>query len=60
LTSRLAEAGHTDLARQLQDESIRLSSVGEVSADGRKRLKFGTRSLVSQTVGLPDFDHADM
>lgn len=60
LTSRLAEAGHTDLARQLREESLRLSSQGEVSADGRKRLKFGTRSLVSQTVGLVHFDHAEM
>lgn len=60
LTSRLAEAGHTALARQLREESLRLSSQGELSADGRKRLKFGTRSLVSQTVGLPHFDHAEM
>jgi hypothetical protein len=60
LTSRLAEAGHTDLARQLREESLRLASQGELSADGRKRLKFGTRSLVSQTVGLPQFDHAEV
>ncbi|HCB48359.1 MAG TPA: hypothetical protein DEP47_02245 [Chloroflexi bacterium] len=60
LTSRLAEAGHMALARQLREEALRLSSQGEVSVDGRKRLKFGTRSLVSQTVGLPHFDHAEM
>lgn len=60
LTSRLAEAGHTDLARQLREESLRLLSQGEVSADGRKRLKFGTRSLVSQTIGLLHYDHAEM
>jgi Ca-activated chloride channel family protein len=59
LTTRLAEAGHTGLARQLREESLKLSNQGSVSPEGRKRLKFGTRSLVSQTVGLP-FDHAEV
>lgn len=60
LTARLTEAGHTALARQLHEEALRLASMGEVSPEGRKRMKFGTRSLVSQTVGLPHFDHAEM
>ncbi len=50
LTTRLAEAGHIQLAQQLREESLRLSAQGTVSLEGRKRLKFGTRSLVSQAI----------
>jgi Ca-activated chloride channel family protein len=60
LTTRLTEAGHTGLARQLRDEALRLTSQGSTSAEGRKRLKFGTRSLVSQTVSLTQVDHAEV
>jgi len=54
LTTRLTEAGHFRLAQQLREESLRLASQGSASAEGRKRLKFGTRSLVSETVRAPE------
>jgi Ca-activated chloride channel homolog len=56
LTTRLLEAGHTQLAQQAYAEAERLSSVGALSVEGRKRLKYGTRSLITQTIGPEDND----
>jgi hypothetical protein len=53
LTTRLLEAGHTQLAQQAYAETERLASMGTLSLEGRKRLKYGTRSLLTQTV-IPD------
>ncbi|PDV96855.1 VWA domain-containing protein [Candidatus Chloroploca asiatica] len=48
--SRLLEAGELDLARTVQEEATRLAESGEASAEGRKRIKYGTRGLM----GSPD------
>jgi Ca-activated chloride channel family protein len=56
LTTRLLEAGHTQLAQQAYAESERLSNMGTLSVEGRKRLKYGTRSLITQTINLEDND----
>jgi hypothetical protein len=45
LTARLKESGQAGLARQAQLELERVSSMGQLSEDGRKRLKYGTRAL---------------
>lgn len=50
LTTRFLEAGQTQLAQQSKMEAERLSAVGDLSAEGRKTLKFGTRSLLNQTM----------
>jgi uncharacterized protein YegL len=44
--TRLFEAGETDLARTVQDEATRLLNSGNTSAEGRKRIKYGTRGLM--------------
>lgn len=56
LTTRLLEAGHTELAEQAQMETQRLSALGTLSQEGRKRLKYGTRSLMTTAV---EFDRRD-
>jgi hypothetical protein len=56
LTTRLLEAGHTQLAQQAYSESERLSNMGTLSLEGRKRLKYGTRSLITKTIALEDYD----
>ncbi|MDX1686419.1 MAG: VWA domain-containing protein [Candidatus Promineifilaceae bacterium] len=50
LTSRLMAAGHTKLAQQAMMETQRLSRMGTASSEGRKKMKYGTRSLISKTV----------
>lgn len=50
LTSRLMAAGHTKLAQQALMETQRLSRLGKLSPEGRKRLKYGTRSLITHKV----------
>ncbi|MCI0398076.1 MAG: VWA domain-containing protein [Chloroflexi bacterium] len=52
LTTRLLEAGHTNLAQQAYTETERLATMGSLSLEGRKRLKYGTRSLITQTIKL--------
>jgi Ca-activated chloride channel homolog len=52
LTTRLFEAGHTQLAEQAQSESERLATMGTISLEGRKKLKYGTRSLMGHTFKL--------
>ncbi|HSH01374.1 MAG TPA: VWA domain-containing protein [Anaerolineae bacterium] len=52
LTSRLAEAGYEDLAAQAQLETRRLMKMGTMSLEGRKKLKYGTRSLMTKSLAL--------
>jgi Ca-activated chloride channel family protein len=50
--SRLLEAGHLDLAEQFELETSRLRSRGDLPESARLRLRFGTRSLITQTIRL--------
>jgi Ca-activated chloride channel homolog len=54
LTTRLLEAGQTQLAQQAYAETERLVSMGTLSLEGRKRLKYGTRSLMTQGFHLEE------
>lgn len=56
LTTRLLEAGHTELAEQAEMEKQRLSRLGTLSPEGRKRLKYGTRSLLTTAVSFKRHD----
>jgi len=56
LTSRLMEAGQTELAQQALRETQRLAHMGTLSLEGRKKLKYGTRSLIAQTMQLKEND----
>lgn len=51
LTTRLLEAGQPELAEQAKLEEQRLSQMGTLSLQGRKRLKYGTRSLITAALG---------
>jgi len=48
LTARYLETGDLRLAQQAQLEAQRLGHLGTMSAEGRKVLKYGTRSLLGQ------------
>jgi Ca-activated chloride channel homolog len=52
LTTRLLESGQTELAEQAYAETELLSRMGSLSLEGRKRLKYGTRSLMTRTAKL--------
>jgi hypothetical protein len=54
LTKRLLESGHTQLAQQAYSEAERLMTAGSISYEGRKKLKYGTRSLMTGTLGNED------
>ncbi|NNJ11626.1 VWA domain-containing protein [Chloroflexales bacterium ZM16-3] len=45
--TRLFEAGQVDLAHTVQEEATRLLRSGQTSAEGRKRIKYGTRGLMN-------------
>ncbi|MBC8159835.1 MAG: VWA domain-containing protein [Roseiflexaceae bacterium] len=45
--TRLFEAGERELARTVQEEATRLLRSGTASDEGRKRIRFGTRGLIS-------------
>lgn len=47
LTQRLEEAGYDDLAVQARAETQKLLQMGTMSLEGRKRLKYGTRALLT-------------
>ncbi len=49
--TRLFEAGETELARTVQEEATRLLRSGNASAEGRKRIKYGTRGLMGPGEG---------
>jgi Mg-chelatase subunit ChlD len=44
--TRLLEAGEDELARTIRDEVTRLLKLGTPTAEGRKRIKYGTRGLI--------------
>jgi hypothetical protein len=46
--TRLFEAGELELAQTVQEEATRLLRSGSASEEGRKRIKFGTRGLMSR------------
>lgn len=50
LSTRLLEAGQAKLAQQAYTEGERLASMGTLSLEGRKKLKYGTRALLAQTL----------
>lgn len=50
LTTRFLEAGETKLAQHAHMEADRLERLGELSSEGRKTLKFGTRTLMTQSL----------
>ena len=50
-STRLLEAGHAELAGQVQLETERLKVMGAYSESVRKRLKYGTRALITQNLG---------
>ncbi len=56
LTTRLLEVGQTRLAQQAHAEGERLATMGELSPEGRKKLKYGTRALLSQTIATLDLE----
>lgn len=56
LTARLLEAGQTRLAQQAHLEGERLANMGTLSLEGRKKLKYGTRALLAQTIVNLDLD----
>jgi Ca-activated chloride channel family protein len=54
LTARMMEAGHQQLATQAHLEMERLQMKGNLSQEGQKRLKYGTRALLTQTIGVDE------
>lgn len=52
LSTRYLETGEVELAQQASLESQRLARMGTLSPEGRKQLKYGTRTLLGQTVPL--------
>ena len=52
LTTRLLEAGEIKLAQQANAETEHLTNVGELTEEGRKRLRFGTRAMIGQTMKI--------
>ncbi|MFQ5399469.1 MAG: VWA domain-containing protein [Anaerolineae bacterium] len=56
LSTRLLEAGEAKLAQQAYMEKERLASMGTTTLEGRKRLKYGTRALITRTLNLDQND----
>ncbi len=52
--TRLFEAGEIPLASTIQEEATRLLKSGRASSEGRKRIKYGTRGLIHQSVPLQE------
>jgi Ca-activated chloride channel homolog len=52
LTSRLREAGFTKLAQKAQAETQRMSYTGQLSAEGRKQIRYGTRTIMTKSLSL--------
>ncbi len=50
LTTRLLESGFSQLAAQANFETERLERIGDLSEEGKKKLKFGTRALLTQAL----------
>ena len=49
LTTRYLESGDLKLAQQAQLEAQRLTRIGKMSPEGRKMLRYGTRSLLGES-----------
>lgn len=56
LSTRLMESGQTELAYDAIVETQRLRRMGTLSLEGRKKLKYGTRSLLTKTMSLTSHD----
>jgi len=56
LTTRLLEAGEIRLAQQAHSETVRLTKGGALSAEGWKRLKYGTRAMIGETARMDSDD----
>lgn len=54
ISTRLMQAGQTKLAKEAMQETHRLAQIGTLSEEGRKKLKYGTRSLLTKTMSLMD------
>ncbi|HQF71596.1 MAG TPA: VWA domain-containing protein, partial [Promineifilum sp.] len=54
LTARYLETGDLRLAQQAQQEAQRLGRQSTMSLEGRKVLKYGTRSLLGQLPREPE------
>ena len=54
LSTRLLQAGETQLAHQAHIEADRLANAGSLSEEGQKRLKYGTRALMNQTATMAE------
>jgi Ca-activated chloride channel family protein len=52
LTTRYLESGDMKLAQQAQLEAQRLTRIGKMSPEGRKMLRYGTRSLLGESEGV--------
>lgn len=52
LTRRFKEAGFTQLAKQANAETQRLNLTGSISVEGRKQLKYGTRTLLTSSLEI--------
>ena len=57
LATRLLELGESALAEQADREASRLALTGELSAEHRKQLKYGTRALTRKSLPLEPDDH---
>ena len=51
IATRLLDLGETELAQAAQLEAGRLAKSGSLSPAGRKKLKYGTRSLTTNYIG---------
>ena len=56
LSTRLLEVGEPQLAHQAHTEVMRLEKMGDMSEEGRKKLKYGTRSLFTGLLEDLDLD----
>jgi Ca-activated chloride channel homolog len=56
LTTRLLEAGEIRLAQQAHAETERLKTIGSLSSEGRKKLKYGTRAMIGGIAELESND----
>lgn len=54
LSTRFLEFGNTTLAQQANSETQRLLNMGTLSEEGRKKLKYGTRSLLNDMIEFED------
>ncbi|MBK8430043.1 MAG: VWA domain-containing protein [Chloroflexi bacterium] len=52
LTQRFREAGFTQLAQHASAETQRLLQTGALSLEGHKQLKYGTRTLLTSSLGV--------